>query len=238
MNLEDFSHAFDTQVNSYAYSPQFGDEATRQTLTFDEYEKSLWLTKAEREVVLSLYNGKNTYGESFEETEEQRRYLSNLIREAKLDPIENSSEVPLGIDSMSSFFTLPEDVWFITYEAIDYSGGKCGGIRSMEVVPATQDEYHRMKKNPFRGANDRRALRLDLADGVIEIVCKYNVENYYLRYLKKIDPIVLIDLPDNLTIDGVQTATECEVHEGLHNRILDMAVAMAVQSKNFNMLSN
>ncbi len=238
MNLEDFSHSFDIAVNSYSFSPQTGDEATKQTLTFDEYEKSVWLSKAEKEVVLSIYNGKNSSGESFEETEENRRYLANLIREDKLSPISNSSDMPLGMDSKSKFFTLPEDVWFITYEAVDYTGGKCAGTKSMEVVPVTQDEYHRLKKNPFRGANDRRAIRLDLADGVVEIIGKYNITEYYLRYLKKISPIVLIDLPDELSIDGVNIATECEVHEELHQRILDRAVLLAVQSKQFNVLSN
>lgn len=238
MNLEDFSHEFDVAVNSYSFSPQAGDEATRQTLTFDEYEKSVWLSKAEKALVLSIYNGKNTSGESFEETEENRRYLANLISEASLEPISNSSDMPLGMDSKSKFFTLPEDVWFITYEAVDYVGGKCAGVKSMEVVPATQDEYHRLKKNPFRGANDRRALRLDLADGVVEIICKYEVTDYYLRYLRRIKPIILIDLPDNLTIDDTNIATECEIHEELHQRILELAVQMAVQSKQFNRLSN
>ena len=238
MLLDEFSHEFDVAVNSYSFSPQAGDEATRQALTFDEYEKSVWLSKAEKALVLSIYNGKNTSGESFEETEENRRYLANLISEASLAPISNSSDMPLGMDSKSKFFTLPDDVWFITYEAVDYTSGKCAGTKSMEVVPATQDEYHRLKKNPFRGANDMRALRLDLADGVVEIICKYEVTDYYLRYLRRIKPIILIDLPDNLTIDDINTATECEVHEELHQRILEMAVMLALQSKGYNVNEN
>ena len=238
MNLEQFSNAFDTQVNSYAFSPQYGDEATKQTLAFDEYEKSLWLSNAQEQLVVSLYNGRNNIAGSFEETEEMRRYLANLVEEARIFPIENSTGTPIGMESTSTFFTLPDDLWFITYEAIDIDGWKCGGTKSIEVVPATQDEYHRLKKNPFRGPNDRRALRLDLSEGVIEIVSKYTVLDYYVRYLKKIKPIILIDLPDGLSINGETVATECELHESLHQKILDLAVGLAVQSKGYNRLSN
>lgn len=236
MDNDAFSHEFDVKVNAYAFSPQLGDEATKQTLAFNEYEKSVWLTKAQEEEVLGLYKGSTGSG-SFEETEELRRYLANLIGEDKLSPIENTSGI-LGLDSRSKFFTLPEDLWFITYEAVDVESWKCGRPASMEVVPVTQDEYHKLKKNPFRGANDRRALRLDLSDGVIEIVCKYEVTDYYVRYLKKLKPIILIDLEDNLSINNEVIATECELHETLQQRILDRAVHLAVQSKNFNMLSN
>ena len=45
----------------------------------------------------------------------------------------------------------------------------------MDVYPVTQDDYNKTKRNPFRGANDRRALRLDLSDGVIEIVCIFTL---------------------------------------------------------------
>lgn len=238
MNLSDFSHGFDLQVNSFAFSPKFGDEATRQTLAFDEYEKSVWLTNAQEQLVISLYNGRNNMGGSFEETEEMRRYLASLVVEDKIFPIETTSGLPLGVESYSKFFTLPEDVWFITYEAVDVDQWKCGGTKSLEVIPVTQDEYHRLKKNPFRGANDRRALRLDLSDGVIEIVCKYEVASYYLRYLRKIKPIVLIDLPDDLTVNNTSIATECELHESLHQKILDLAVSLAVQSKGYNRLNS
>ncbi len=235
MTVQEFSNEFDVLVSSYKRFKDFDKKENLDSLEFNEYEKSVFLTKAQEDVVLSLYTGRNSSGNSFEETEELRRYLANLIVEEQLSPIETTSGKPLGIESNSKFFTLPEDVWFITYEAVKISSDDtCKDGTTIEVVPVTQDEYHRIKNNPFRGANTRRSLRLDLSEGVVEIVSKYTVSSYYLRYLKKLSPIVLEDMPNNITINGVSIKTPCKIHESLHNKILEKAVIMALQSKGYN----
>jgi hypothetical protein len=233
MRLQDFSTGMDTLLNSYAFQARFGSTDNPGTIELDEYEKSQLLTKSQEDTVIDLYSGRNPIGASFEQTEELRRYLANLVREAKLSPIETTTGI-LGIDSKSKFFTLPEDLWFITYESVSITDGKCEGHTSLEVIPVRQDEYHRIKKNPFRGANGRRALRLDLSDGVIEIVSKYAVSEYYLRYLRKIKPIILTDLGSENSIRGISSATECELPESLHQMILERAVAAALQSRGYN----
>jgi len=78
--------------------------------------------------------------EGFENTEERRRYLSNLVREASLTPITTTNGNVLGMESNSKFFTLPEDLWFITYEAIKVSNTcnkDCAYTNFLEVVPIT-----------------------------------------------------------------------------------------------------
>lgn len=234
MTIDEFSNSFDTLLNSYALISNFGEETSKQTITLDEYEKSVLLTKAQEEIVLSLYNGKNPYGEAFEGTEELRRYLSNLITEKYLKPITNTSGTPLGLESKSKFFTLPEDLWFITMESVVVDNGKCGAETIMKVYPVKQDEYQVIRDNPFRGANDRRALRLDLSEGNVEIICKYMITIYYIRYIKKIPPIILEDLPNDLTIEGKSKASNCILHEALHQKILDRAVQLALQSRGYN----
>lgn len=234
MIIDEFSNSFDTLLSSYAPIFNFGEEASKQTITLDEYEKSVFLTKAQEEIVLSLYNGKNPYGEAFEGTEELRRYLSNLITEKYLKPITNTSGTPLGLESKSKFFTLPEDLWFITMESVVVDNGKCGAETIMKVYPVKQDEYQVIRDNPFRGANDRRALRLDLSEGNVEIICKYMITIYYIRYIKKIPPIILEDLPNDLTIEGKSEASNCILHKALHQKILDRAVQLALQSRGYN----
>lgn len=235
MTREEFSNGFDTMLNSYSASANFGEESTKQSIALDEYEKSLLLTKAQNELVVNLYNGRNPYGESFESTEELRRYLSNLVVEKYLKPITNTSGTPLGITSTSSFFTLPEDLWFITLESVILDNGKCRGETYMNVYPTKQDEYLNIKDNPFRGANDRRALRLDLSEGNVEIICKYLIAVYYIRYIKKVPPIILTDLPEGLTIEKESKASDCILHEAFHQKILDRAVQLALQSKGYNL---
>lgn len=234
MTIDEFSNSFDTLLNSYALISNFGEETSKQTITLDEYEKSVLLTKAQEEIVLSLYNSKNPYGEAFEGTEELRRYLSNLITEKSLKPITNNSGTPLGLESKSKFFTLPEDLWFITLESVVIDNSKCGAETIMKVYPVKQDEYQAIRDNPFRGANDRRALRLDLSEGNVEIICKYMIAIYYIRYIKKVPPIILEDLPNDLTIEGKSEASDCILHEALHQKILDRAVQLALQSRGYN----
>lgn len=234
MTIDEFSNSFDTLLNSYALISNFGEETSKQTITLDEYEKSVLLTKAQEEIVLSLYNSKNPYGEAFEGTEELRRYLSNLITEKSLKPITNTSGTPLGLESKSKFFTLPEDLWFITLESVVIDNSKCDAETIMKVYPVKQDEYQAIRDNPFRGANDRRALRLDLSEGNVEIICKYMIAIYYIRYIKKVPPIILEDLPNDLTIEGKSEASDCILHEALHQKILDRAVQLALQSRGYN----
>ena len=114
MNNSGFSDGFDTLVGVYTRQMSFGLEATRTDVAFDEYEKSFFLTKAQEELVLSLYNGRNSSGRSFEETEELRRYLSPLVKDATLEPEEG---VFTGIHSNSKFFNLFIE-WSIIYDVV------------------------------------------------------------------------------------------------------------------------
>lgn len=222
MNREEFSDQFDILLNSY-------NGSAHTDIRLDEYEKSLFLTDSQEAEVLSLYTGKNLNGESFEETEQLRRYLAPLIAEKELVSTAKGSIV--GVKEDSKIFTLPSDLWFITYEAVNLEKDACDNLSPMEVYPTKQDEYHKIKKNPFRGANDRRALRLDLSGGNVEIICKYTIDKYYVRYLRKLNPIILVPLPDNLSIRGESQPMDCELHEAFHQRILERAVAMAIRAK-------
>lgn len=233
MELMDFSNGFDTLLNSYAREANFGEAAFNGTVVLDEYEKSQFLTKAQEDIVIELYTGRNNYRESFETTEEMRRVLSILVKEKYLTPVTDCENLA-GVAENSRFFTLPEDLWFIIYESVLTCGSKCGNEYNMEVVPIRHDEYNVVRKNPFRGTNSRRALRLDFPGGGVEIICKYNINTYYVRYLRRPKPIVLIDLEgDDMSIHGVSEATNCELHESLHQRILERAVVLALQSRGY-----
>lgn len=230
MTLDEFSNEFDTLVSSYRRFKDFDNKENLDSLDFNEYEKSVFLTKAQEEIVIELYNGRNPSLDSFEKTEEIRRYLSNLV---KTYTTNTKEEGQIGISKNSVFFKLPEDLWFITYEAVNLKDDKLGCMdgEGISVVPITHDEYHRIKKNPFREANERRALRLDLNDEMVEIVSKYNVDSYLVRYVSKPNPIILIKLPDGVSINGISDKTECELIPSIHRTILERAVEAAIRSK-------
>lgn len=226
MTTKEFSDAFDTMLNSY------GDFSG--ILAFDEYEKSLFLTQAQEQIVIELYTGRNNKGSSFEKTEEMRTSLKSLIKTSTCNDIGELK----GISKYSKFFTLPKDVLFITYESatLDDKTAGCKNGSEILIVPVTQDEFNTIMENPFRQASKRRALRLDYGTtnddtNVVEIVTKYNIKDYTIRYLSKPTPIILADL-DGLSIDNETKTTECKLNSVLHKSILERAVLLALTSRN------
>lgn len=232
MTLEEFSNGFDTLVNSYRRFKDFDKQEMLDSIEFDEYEKSFYLTKAQEEVVTNFYNGKNPYGDSFESTEEMRRYLENLVKTKVYSTTEQVSGT--GVSDNSVFYKLPKDVAFITMEQVTYNDKSLGCYNgsTAAVYPVTQDEYSRIKNNPFRGPTKYKVVRLDSGENAVELVSKYKIEKYLLRYLSKPKPIILETLPNGLTIEGdSEQSKECTLHPILHDTILERAVQIALQAK-------
>ena len=222
MTNKEFSDGFSTLLNSFGITPN---------ITLDEYEKSTFLTNAQEELIIDIYSGRNViYGKSFEQTEEIRRYLSNLV-----ETYETSTKVTgkLGLSQDSVFFEIPQDTWFITYEVAFLKDSRLGCLDGIEasVVPLPQDDLYRAKDNPFRGPSKDRVLRLDIKSDLAELISKYNVDKYLMRYISQPTPIILVDLPDGLSINGISTESECELNPVVHRAILERAVQLAIISK-------
>lgn len=222
MTNKEFSDGFSTLLNSFGITPN---------ITLDEYEKSTFLTNAQEQLIIDIYSGRNViYGKSFEQTEEIRRYLSNLV-----ETYETSTKVTgkLGLSQDSVFFEIPQDTWFITYEVAFLKDSRLGCLDGIEasVVPLPQDDLYRAKDNPFRGPSKDRVLRLDIKSDLAELISKYNVDKYLMRYISQPTPIILVDLPDELSINGVSTESECELNPVVHRAILERAVQLAIISK-------
>lgn len=232
MTINEFSDQFDILVNAYSIEYSIGKQ---DILSFDEYEKSLFLSKAQEEFIISCYNGKNQYGYLFEHTEEDRRMLDSLIRTRDLHKAPDSIKY-IPISGNSYFYILPPDLLFITYENCKFSddNNKCINNKKVIVVPTTQDEFHKIENNPFKQANNNRVLRLDYNGNTVELVSKYNIDKYTIRYISKPKPIVLVDLPEELSIDGVYYPSECQLADFTHRRILDAAVRIALQSRSIS----
>lgn len=222
MTNKEFSDGFSTLLNSFGITPN---------ITLDEYEKSTFLTNAQEQLIIDIYSGRNViYGKSFEQTEEIRRYLSNLV-----ETYETSTKVTgkLGLSKDSVFFEIPQDTWFITYEVAFLKDSRLGCLDGIEasVVPLPQDDLYRAKDSPFRGPSKDRVLRLDIKSDLAELISKYNVDKYLMRYISQPTPIILVDLPDGLSINGVSTESECELNPVVHRAILERAVQLAIISK-------
>lgn len=239
MNLAEFSNGFDVLLNSYRRFKDFDKQEMPDSIEFNEYEKSLYLTKAQEELVFGYYSGKNVYNETFEGNEEVRRQLESLVK-TKVYTEEDKLDDMIGVDNKSVFFKLPDNLAFITLEQVTFGDNTLGCYNgsTANVYPTRQDEYGKIKNNPFRGPTKYKALRIDTGDGVVELISKYIISKYLIKYVSKPEPIILDNLPEGLTINGVNTANECKLNSILHDIILERAVITALRTKTTNTNNN
>ena len=220
MNVQEFSNSFDTLLQPYIAKESFSEQ---NNLAFDEYEKSIFLTKAQEQIVLELY-------QELEQSEEVRKYLSNLIKTDNYAPIGEQDEALINSNFKSYKVEISNDILFMIYEQCTLSDeNNCINNKIVSVVPTIHDDLDKVLKNPFKSPNSRKVIRLDF-DNKIELISKYNISNYKIRYLKKPNPIILVKLED-LNIDKKQEVSNGETNPILHERIVQRAVQLAVQSK-------
>ena len=202
MTLEELSDEFDVIVNSYDNS---------QSLVFNEYEKSIYLTKAQEYIIKDLYR-------NYEGTEELNSYLKTLIKD-KTYTIEDSTNIELDY---------PDNFLYILKEYANINT-TCKSNNIVDVLPITQDEYNEVVGNPFRGSKSK-VLRLE--ENKIKLITDLPIISYTMTYLSNPSPIILIDLPNGLTINNEsKKSTTIETSESIHREILDKAVQLAIQSK-------
>lgn len=119
------------------------------------------------------------------------------------------------------------------------------------IVPISYKEYDREMSKPYAQPLKKQAWRLfqNQATGFdinSELIPRFNVTEgssdaepvktnrtfiYKIRYVKRPQPIVLEDLPNDLEIDGVTTESECELNPILHMDILNKAVELAIATR-------
>ena len=224
--VEEWSLEFDLLYNNISSDKAPG---------LEEYEKSVFLTRAQENIVVSLYKG--ILGDPFESTEETTDYLDVLVKQADCSLADPTDARLFRILADSVLYKLPEDLLFRTWEGCTVEND-CGEV-SVPVIPITQDEYWRTQRNPFRSANSRKVLRLSYTvdksseDTVIdnqsysELISAYPVIKYTVRYLSRPTPIILTSLPDGLSLTGETEPMTCKLDEALHQTILAEAVRMA-----------
>ena len=222
MNVQEFSNSFDTLLQPYIAKESFSEQ---NNLAFDEYEKSIFLTKAQEQIVLELY-------QELEQSEEVRKYLSNLIKTDNYAPIGEQDETLINSNFKSYKVEISNDILFMIYEQCTLNDeNNCINNKIVSVVPTIHDDLDKVLKNPFKSPNSRKVIRLDF-DNKIELISKFSISNYKVRYLKKPNPIILIALEDNLSINNGDTkVSNGETNPILHERIVQRAVQLAVQSK-------
>lgn len=210
--------------------------ATQSAPGLDDFEISVFLTKAQLEIVKNFYNPLgNKYKDGFENSEKRRVDLRELIVN-HLSTTEINDPHKIGPDSQ--FYTIPNNIFVIIFESAKVSTNDCLNGKYIDVYPKTHDEYNLQIVNPFKKPDADHVWRIDYSkingSKVVELISPYNIVEYKIRYIKYPSPIILTDLAtafpnEGLTIDGISAATPCELNEEIHREIIDRAVELALR---------
>jgi hypothetical protein len=239
MNIVEFSNEFDILYDNLA---------TKGAPGIDQYEKSVYLTTAQLEIIKSYYDPKSNRKQvGFERSEKRRVDLKELIRNYKSNlPIDSTD----NISPDSQFFRIPSDTFLIIQEqAILSSENDCLDGKLSRVDPQTYDEYNIQKDNPFRQPDSNFIWRLDYYSQQggtknVELISPYTIAEYQIRYLKYPEPIILTDLNDGefvgmeLSVDGRTAPQTCQLDKEIHREILNRAVELAIRDYKENTLQS
>lgn len=148
MTTSEFSNEFDVLYNNIA---------SNAAPAINEYEKSVFLTRAQSEIVRSYFEPNNKVRTGFDGSEKRQYDFSILMRTASLFNINTVKERITSdekIDKRSQVFIFPEDYFLSVNEVITDSS------QFYSVLPITYEEYQRMMTKPYPYPPKRVAWRL------------------------------------------------------------------------------
>lgn len=156
MTTQEFSNQFDVLYNNIT---------SNQAPGIDEYEKSIFLTKAQEELVRDYFSArtvKNAQG--FDDSQKRQYDFSTLLSTVSLPDYTNTLEVlnSLGIvthdysfDNRSKIYIAPSDLFLAINEIIVDDTN-----RRYSVLPISYEEYNRLMLKPYGYPLKRQAWRI------------------------------------------------------------------------------
>ena len=232
MTIEEFSDQFDLLYNNIT---------SNQAPGLSEFEKSVFATKAEKEIVKNYFSPQspgNNLKEGFDESAKRQADFSMLMKTSNCTKQNTFSEGK--IDDRSTVWSFPTDMFIAINEAIKTTNDK-----RLQVIPLKYDEYTRLMSKPYKRPLKNQGWRLINSGAVaadsgtgrgtatkyVEIITNSwdSISTYSIRYIKTPSPILLADFTaDGLSIDGQSTKSpKIDIDPILHEDILQRAVELA-----------
>lgn len=246
MTAEEFRNTFDLYYN---YS------SSNQAPGLSSYEVSLFLTRAQNELVKSYHTprpGGNKYQLGLDDSPKRFIDFSKLYRTVTLTPVAGNT-----YDSRGKLYRLPDDLFIImreTFHTASISHAERAIQQEYQVIPLKMDEYSRLMSKPSKDPLRDQVWRIAGNEiGCVEIVPHWGdvnnaTNNLIIKYLKQPYPIIVEELrTQNLSINGCDNIgglkvgsnyTEdsgrneivppcCELPEEIHEEIVIRAVEIA-----------
>lgn len=158
MIASEFSNQFDILWNNIA---------SNQSAGLNEYEKSVFLTKAQNEIIKNYFNPKsNTKQEGFDATAKRQADFSMLIKTDRQTILNSSKEglpttassIPEDskFDPRSFRIIFPEDLFIVINEQVSNEDF----TKLRQVIALTLEEYARLMSKPYKEPLKFQAWRL------------------------------------------------------------------------------
>lgn len=169
MTTQELSNQFDILYNN----------ASNSAPGLDEYEKSVILTKAEKDLVRDYFNSRTVKtGEGFDDSQKRQYDFSTLLRTVKLELKSlllisfNGYQKDFNIfDNRSLIYVAPPDFFLSINESIIDNNNN----RRYSVLPISYSEYNRLMLKPYGYPLKRQAWRIisDNSPTLGEYSCTY-----------------------------------------------------------------
>lgn len=219
MTTQEFSNSFDVLYNNIMSNAAPG---------LNEYEKSVFLTKAQEELLKNYFNPKgNKYQEGFDGSAKRQIDFSGLISVADA----TTTTLSPTFDVRAKVYKLPEDLFLIINESLTTNTG------IKQVIAIRYDEYTRLMSKPYKEPLKFQAWRLVTKGKGSSVVQSEviphsgeTITKYTIRYVRRPKPIILCNLSSDygdVSINGMSSVSECELNPLIHEEILQRAVELA-----------
>lgn len=221
MNSDEFSNEFDILYNNIT---------SNQGAGIDEYEKSVFLTKAQDDIIKAYFDPRlNKPQEGYDSVERRqidfsmitvtKKYSSTRTIDDIVKPLSSDDFKPdIPEESLASDFITPiydirnetkaiemeSDILMIINEYVIVN--RNNSEERLTVKPVQYDEYDRLMSKPYKRPVKWQAWRLintnkSIRTAEIIVGPGDEIKEYHIRYVRKPRPIIIHDL-DGLSIEG------------------------------------
>jgi len=219
MELTEISDRIDAKLNTYEIP-----------IEVDEYEKSIYMTMAQKLFYKNICD-------HFEEDGTIAVYLQPFVNEFITTlPINTVTKPKMVNDSIN--IVVPNDIYRVIWEkAILKSVLPKYNLKEVKVLKTNIDTIPYKLDNPFRQPNNKEIYRIITGNvptaEVFELILPKDTEllQYTCKYLRDIEPIILEQLPIDLTIEGIRGPSNTDFIHEIVDQIIDMAVEMIRKDK-------
>lgn len=150
MTNQEFDNEFDVLYNNITSNSAPG---------LDQYEKSVFLTQAQEQIVLSYFDPKlNKPQEGYDGSERRQIDFSMLMRTIEGTQLSDQSQINIHTSTNAKYYGMPTDVLLYINEILKVK--RKGVSKNLVVVPITYTEYNRLMSKPFKRPLRDQAWRL------------------------------------------------------------------------------